>query len=371
MNKKYKSITFICMNLECGGTERVITNLAYHFSKNNISTSIITLGSANLFDGFKVSQKTEIVELKKNYSNYIFRRFWKYIYWIYEINKYMKKHKNSIYISFLTIPNILTIIASLTIKNFHYGSERTDPKYAELSLFWKVLRLIFYRKLRGLIVQTEEIRNNCKNFVPKKRIKIIPNAINVSIIKPTSNIIKNKKLRVLFIGRIEYEKGIDIFLDAIIKISKENKRKLYNFEIVGDGSLSHLVKETIRVNNLKGLLKYRSKSNFPLKHIRKSNILIHPSRYEGMSNVLLEAMSYGKCVISTYQASSGIITNNKDGILMKNLSSLEIINSLEKVSSKKVSINDIGLNAIHAIKNNYSEKKIFKLWSNTLKLTNE
>ena len=152
MNKKYKSITFICMNLECGGTERVITNLAYHYSKKNIKTSIITLGSANLFDGFKLSPKTEIIELKKKYSNYIFKRFRNCIYWIFEINKYMKRNKNSIYISFLTIPNIITILASFTIKILHYGSERVDPSYAQTSLFWKLLRLIFYRKLRGLIV---------------------------------------------------------------------------------------------------------------------------------------------------------------------------------------------------------------------------
>ena len=75
------------MNLECGGTERVITNLAYYYSKKNISTSIITLESANLFNGFKVSNKTEIIELKKRYSNYIFRRLRNYIYWISEINK--------------------------------------------------------------------------------------------------------------------------------------------------------------------------------------------------------------------------------------------------------------------------------------------
>ena len=371
MNKKYKSITFVCMNLECGGTERVITSLAYHFSKNNISTSIITLGSANLFDGFKVSNKTEIIELKKKDSKYIFTVFRNYIYWIYEINKYMKKHKNSIYISFLTIPNILTIIASLTIKNFHYGSERTDPKYAELSLFWKVLRLIFYRKLRGLIVQTEEIKNNCRHFISERRIKIIPNSINVNIKKTPSKIIENEKLKVLFIGRIEYVKGIDIFLDAIIKISKENKRKLFDFEIIGDGSLSHLVQEKIRVHNLNGLLKYREKSDTPLKHIKKSNIVIHPSRFEGMANVVLEAMSCGKCVISSYQASSGIITNDKDGILMKRLSSIEIINSLDKISSNRPLINKIGVNAINTIKDKYSEKRIFKLWSKTLKLTNE
>ena len=368
MYKKYKKITFICMNLSCGGTEKVVTNLAYYYSKKNIPTSIITLGEADLFNSFKFSKKTELIELKKKYSSFIFCRFLNIIYFIYKINKYMKKNNNSIYISFLTIPNILTTIASLNLKSVNFGSERINPKYAELSIFWRILRFIFYRRLKNLIVQTEEIKNNCKNFIFEKKIKIIPNSIDLSTVKRHHKVLKNKKLRVLFIGRIEYQKGIDILLDAIIEISKDTNRENYSFEIIGDGSLSYLVNESIRQNNLKGLLKYKSKSDLPLSHIRRSNIVIHPSRYEGMSNVVLEAMSYGKCVISTYQASSEIITNNKDGILMKSLSAIEIINSLEQVFMNKILLKDIGLNAMATIKNNYSEERIIKLWSKTLKI---
>ena len=46
------------MNLECGGTERVITNLAYHYSKKNIKTLIDSIN------------KTELL-IKKNYNNSI------------------------------------------------------------------------------------------------------------------------------------------------------------------------------------------------------------------------------------------------------------------------------------------------------------
>lgn len=368
MSKKYKKITFICMNLGCGGTEKVVTNLAYYYSKKNISTSIITLEAADTFSGFKISKKTELIEFKKKYSSFIFSRFFNIIYLIYKLNKYMKKNKNSIYISFLTIPNIITIFASLNLKVITFGSERIDPKFAELSLVWRILRFIFYRKLKSLIVQTEEIKNNCKYFIPEKKIIIIPNSINRRDVKGPSKFLNQKKLRILFIGRIEYQKGIDILLDAIIEISKDKNKERYSFEIIGDGSLSYLVKESIKKNNLKGILKYRSKSHLPLIQIRRTNIVIHPSRYEGMSNVVLEAMSYGKCVISTYQASSEIITNNKDGILMKNISANEIINCLEKVSTNKVLLKDIGLNAIATIKNNYSEERIFKLWNKTFKL---
>ena len=115
-------------------------------------------------------------------------------------------------------------------------------------------------------------------------------------------------------------------------------------------------------------VKFTKGSNNPNKFIRNSHIILHPSRYEGMSNVVLEAMSYGKCVISTQQSSSEIIKNNKDGILMRNISVSEIIKCLDKLSLNRALLKDISLSASKKIKNNYSEEKIFRLWSKELKL---
>ena len=41
MNKK--SLTVICHNLLCGGTEKVLTNILYYYSKKNIETTITTI----------------------------------------------------------------------------------------------------------------------------------------------------------------------------------------------------------------------------------------------------------------------------------------------------------------------------------------
>ena len=66
MSKKYKKITFICMNLACGGTEKVVTNLAYYYSKKNISTSIITLEAAIYSVDLKSQTKLKLLNLIKN-----------------------------------------------------------------------------------------------------------------------------------------------------------------------------------------------------------------------------------------------------------------------------------------------------------------
>ena len=363
-----KSITVICHSLGCGGTEKVLTNIVYYYSKKNIETTIITLGSVKLFSGLKLSKKTKIIELKAKYSNNIFIKITNILNWIFSINKYIRKNKNSIYLSFLPIPNILTVISSMNINITHYGSERNNPNFTNPPNHWKILRFITYRKMNGLIVQTKEIKKYFINYLPETKIHVIPNSVKKIINQNNLEEFNAKKLKVLFIGRLEYQKGVDVILDAIIRIFNSKNKDKFTFEIVGNGSLAQLVEYNIKKNNLTKYVKFTKGTDNPNKFIKESHIILHPSRYEGMANVVLEAMSYGKCVISTKQSSSEIIKNNKDGMLMKRISISEIIRCLEKLSLNRILLKDISSNAIKKIKQNYSEEKIFKLWSKVLKI---
>jgi glycosyltransferase involved in cell wall biosynthesis len=363
-----KSITVICHSLGCGGTEKVLTNIVYYYSKKNIETTIITLGSVKLFSGLKLSKKTKIIELKAKYSNNVFIKITNILNWIFSLNKYIRKNKNSIYLSFLPIPNILTVISSMNINITHYGSERNNPNFTKPPKHWKFLRFITYRKMNGLIVQTKEIKKYFLNYLPENKIHIIPNSVMKIIYNNNLEEFNAKKLKVLFIGRLEYQKGVDIIIDAIIKIFNSKNKDKFTFEIVGNGSLAQLVEYNIKKNNLTKYVKFTKGSDNPNKYIKESHIILHPSRYEGMANVVLEAMSYGKCVISTKQSSSEIIKNNKDGILMKSISISEIISCLETLSINRKLLKDISSNAIKKINQNYSEEKIFKLWSKILKI---
>ena len=365
---KKKSLTVICHNLNCGGTEKVLTNIIYYYSNKNIETTIITLGPAQIFPSLKISKKTKIIELNKNYSNNIFLKISNIFNWIYFINKYIRKNRESIFLSFLTTPTILTIISSINLKIDHYGSERANPKYIKLPLHWRFLRFITYRKMNGLIVQTEEIKKQFLSYLPKRKIKVIQNSVEK--VKKLDEVQKTnkKKLKVLFIGRLEYQKGIDIVLDTIKEIYNSKKKDNYIFEIVGNGSLYKFVESSIRENNLSDFVTFIKGSKKPIKFIRSSDIVLHPSRYEGISNVVLEAMSYGKCVISTYQSSSEIISNNKDGILIRKITASEIIQCLESISNNQFLLKKISLNAFNKIQKNYSEEKIFELWNKTLNI---
>ncbi len=364
MIKKFKPVTFVCINLECGGSEKVIIDLANHYSKKNISISIITFGKSNLFKGFKLSPNTKLIELRKlNPINFI-NKFKNIFIWFFAIKNYIRNHQDSIYISFLTIPNILTILASLNLKIIHYGSERCNPKDSKLSTFWVLIRYLVYFRLKNLILQTEELKIIFSKYTLARNFKVIPNSVDDKFSKVNTKInTKKNKLQVLFIGRFEYIKGIDILLDTIIRISNSEIKSKYFFTIVGDGSLKELVDRKIAVHNLDSLISLHTETNNPEIYMKNADVIIHPSRSEGMSNVVIEGMACGKCVISTFKTSGSIIKNKKDGILIKKLSPNEIIKTLEFIfGDKKNILKKIEVEAINTIYKKYSSKKIFKMW---------
>ena len=107
-----------------------------------------------------------------------------------------------------------------------------------------------------------------------------------------------------------------MLLRAINNLEKKN-----NLEVVfiGEG------------NNKKELINYSKKINFrnnlhilgfkqnPYPYLLKSNLLIHTSNFEGLPNVLIEAMSLGVPIISTNSPSGPkeILLNGKAGFLIK------------------------------------------------------
>ncbi len=116
----------------------------------------------------------------------------------------------------------------------------------------------------------------------------------------------NKANRIGFVGRLEKEKGINIFL----KIAEYMVESKFNFEIFGDGSL----KKEIKNNNNINLNKWENQN----KIYKKIDILFLTSPIENCPFTILEAKSYGVPVLSISKGGvKEIIKNNDDGIILK------------------------------------------------------
>ena len=127
---------------------------------------------------------------------------------------------------------------------------------------------------------------------------------------------KTKKIKILNIGRFTDQKD----QITLIKSLNEVKNKI-DFEaiIVGRGILKNQIKQEIDKYKMNNDIKILDFIQNPYPIIKESDLFILTSKYEGLPNVLLEALTLKKFIISS-DCETGpkeILSNGKGGFLFK------------------------------------------------------
>lgn len=122
-----------------------------------------------------------------------------------------------------------------------------------------------------------------------------------------------------YIGRLNEEKGILNFVEAIPEILKE--RSDLKFLICGDGRLCGKIKKRLSEDDLNDkveLAGWVDHNRLP-DYLNRLKLVVLPSYTEGLPNLILEAMACGTPVLATpVGAIPDIITDGSTGFTMKN-----------------------------------------------------
>ena len=203
--------------------------------------------------------------------------------------------------------------------------------------------------------------------VPDEKIVVIPNGIDLSgyenlpppgHFKNRFHIDKGDKV-LLFVGRINKIKGIDILLKAFSKLA-ENLGNI-KLAIVGpdDGYLSEIetLAETLKINDkvlILGPLYGREK----LAAFVDSEFCVLPSRYEIWGMVVLEAYACGKPVIaSRVDGLEDLIQEGYTGFLFEPENVEELAECMNYLLNDGKN-NELGLNCKKIVSQRYALEKI-------------
>ncbi|MFM1802519.1 MAG: D-inositol 3-phosphate glycosyltransferase [Planctomycetota bacterium] len=119
-------------------------------------------------------------------------------------------------------------------------------------------------------------------------------------------------VQAIFTGRLHAQKQVDLLIRAWPRVRKSVKGRLV---ILGDGPLRD---ELTRLRDSLGMtsaeIDFRGRVDDPSEDLRNSDLFLLPSRAEGMSNSLLEAMSSGlACVVSAIGGNVDLIDHQVSG----------------------------------------------------------
>jgi len=151
--------------------------------------------------------------------------------------------------------------------------------------------------------------------VVEERITDIPNGIVVNKETPPS-VRGGKLINVLFVGNLYQQpaKGVDILLHAWRRVHVQFPDVV--LQIVGDGVVPEYKELTDRLQ-ITDVVRFLGMHSELAGYYSSADIFVLPSRREGMSNALMEAMLHGvPCVATNISGSQELITNNVNGILV-------------------------------------------------------
>lgn len=148
--------------------------------------------------------------------------------------------------------------------------------------------------------------------VPENKISDIPNGIEIPE-QPANS--KPWRSKVIFVGNLTQQpaKGIDILLFAWKQVVKEFSNA--SLEIAGSGDVEAYQK-FVEENKIYNVVFTGRQSDIKAR-LQASDIFVLPSRREGMSNALMEAMACAMPVVATrVSGSEDLIENNISGLLV-------------------------------------------------------
>ena len=163
-----------------------------------------------------------------------------------------------------------------------------------VSYILKQFDKIQQRNARALILSTKEAVWSMYNFEKHKdKIFHIPFGVDIELFNPRNNENVNPGNSILFVGRLDVQKGVIDLINAFNIVTKIHPNCKLN--IAGIGKDSDLVKQTISTLNCKNinLLGFVVRSEIPVL-IQNCNIFCIPSLGEPFGAAALEAMACGK-----------------------------------------------------------------------------
>lgn len=153
----------------------------------------------------------------------------------------------------------------------------------------------------------------------ENKIEIIENIVLKEDVINKSNddldcLWKKDCVNIVSVGRLEFQKGMDIAAKAC-KVLKDKGLSVC-WHIYGKGSMQEDIDTYIKDNKLEDDFILEGVTPNPYPYIKKADIFVQPSRWEGKSIALDEAKILGKAIVVTnYPSVSDQITNEVTGLI--------------------------------------------------------
>ncbi len=289
-----------------GGAEKQNIMLANAMAEFGHDVTLVSISVDN--NCYELDERVQYIFLpdRKTNAQRIVTRF-------KDIKKMLKELRPDVTVNFWFQSAYMTAIMSKSITGKVIYSERGDPGNKEYSGALGLIRKVTLSRIDGFVFQSQ----GAQRYFDKKvqiRSTVIPNPVFVKTEDYPE--LRKRRKAIVTVGRLHPQKNQKLLIDAFALIADHIPE--YTLEIYGDGELKDELQKQIDDYRLSDRIILKGTSKQIHNLIYNSALFILSSDYEGMPNILLEAMALGIPSISTDCRPGGvreIIDDRVNGII--------------------------------------------------------
>jgi glycosyltransferase involved in cell wall biosynthesis len=281
-----------------GGDANVVYNLQSHQRNAGHDVTVLTTNCREIIRDRNII-KSGISDDSENYDRITFKRLISLLLFFCESFHVLSEQKPEIIHSHSPEMGFLISIPArlyhIPVIHTCHGICFNNRNFS----FLKRKMELFFLKYGGFQFITTVDKNSLPDFRAKdiRNIVYIPNGVDISLFSSADRPVANSVMNYLFVGRLERQKGLDVLIDAVIRLKKVNTN--FTLTIIGDGSLKEDLIRCISDHSLESTIHMMGAVNQDelIRKYSESDALILPSRWEGLPLTLLEAWAAGLPVI--------------------------------------------------------------------------
>ena len=313
-----KNLILFYPSFERGGVEKILENLIKKNNKFNI-TLISSKNAKKVISPKKINFIEIITKIK---IPFIHVRYISALNAMLTLMEYLNDKDKSYTIHSMQ-SNVAAIIACIFRGNKVIIRNSENPVYSFLysegklfSFISLILKYFFYNFADGIITNSKGSKKSLESFIfNKKKIVSIYNPY-LDKLNKKNKINKNSKI-LISIGRLQKQKDHETLIRAFSIIHK--KYSDFKLLILGHGKLEIKLKDLAKNLKIYDKIIFKGWVKNTLPYIKRSKIFVLSSVYEGLGNVLIDAINHNIPCVSTncHSGPSEILLNGKGGYLVK------------------------------------------------------
>lgn len=337
-----KHFIFYMTDFSGGGAESVFIRVANALVKRGHEVSfIIKENSGELSD--TVDGKINMIQLSK--GNIISD--------ILVIRRHLKKNNFARFYTTLDRPNFVGFLASTLagVRKKHFA--RVAAVHSEHLFHSKIFKRrvllymlgLLYPMFGNLVCISDAVKFDLeKNYrVARKKIVKIYNPIKPIDDVAPSVVLKSERFpfRILVVGRLVKQKNVDKIIEVFVKFREREPNS--ELIILGDGEDRKYLERFAVDKKVKGNVKFLGFVKNTSYYFKKSNVFILFSSWEGLPNVVLDALQFNlQIIVSDAPGGSRELTGNgRFGFVVKRDDKVGLLEALEMAKSNPMKIDQV------------------------------